>query len=108
MQRFVLTLVLVCNVFVGIEASSDVEDVLLELGFTDILSSVSHDHSHDSEGDGIDGDHCDHCCHAGAHLIAFANAPAGLEMSLTDLPLGIGVQLHGRAGRSPPLPPPIV
>ena len=104
MQRFILTILITCNIGTGLETSSDIEDVLMEEGFA-LNADLSGDHP---EGEDIDGDDCDHCCHASAHVVAFVEKQQALSHhSATNL-YGVLSQLHGRTGRAPPNPPPIV
>ena len=105
MRNLLLIAVAVCNLVVGIEASSDVEDVWLELG---VLETLTTDLNQDFGGNELDDNDCDHCCHASAHMVAFADLPINPERPSTTSSLGMGVELHGRTGRAPPLPPPIV
>ncbi|MEQ9419977.1 MAG: hypothetical protein RIF37_03870 [Rhodospirillaceae bacterium] len=37
---------------------------------TDEAAQVANGHAHEDNGDVVD--RCDHCCHAGAHLVALA------------------------------------
>ena len=105
MQKLLLITVAVCNLVVGVETSSDVEDVWLELG---LLETLTTDLNQDPGGDGLDDSDCDHCCHASAHTVAFAALPIILEWSSVTLPLGLSADKHGCSERAPPLPPPIV
>lgn len=108
MQKFILTVVAVCNLVVGLETSSDIEDVWKELGIDYDFTSTSLELSDDPNDSGIDGDDCDHCCHASAHLVAFSVSPIKLNRPTTDAVRGFSVELHSRSGRAPPIPPPIV
>ena len=104
-QKLLLITVAVCNLVVGAETSSDVEDVWLKLG---LLETLTTDLNQDPGGDGLDDSDCDHCCHASAHTVAFAVLPINLERPSTASSIGLGVELRSRTGRAPPLPPPIV
>ena len=105
MQNVLLIAIAVSNLVVGIETSSDVEDVWLELGLLE--TSTSSDSNEDVQGDETVGTDCDHCCHASAHTVAFTVLPISLERITTSTSLGLSVDMHGRPERAPPLPPPI-
>jgi len=108
MQKFILAILITCNLFAGLETASDIEDVWMEWGLLDGVASNA-DYSGDDPGnEGIGGEDCDHCCHASAHLVAFTSSQSVLGDYSSTSQIGFLSKHFGRTGRAPPIPPPIV
>jgi hypothetical protein len=107
MQKTILTILIICNLSVGVEVATDYDDAWPDFGGTafaaDILAGLADGNTDpDAETD------CDHCCHGVAHFAGIVAASATLPylhaasaIPHLDTPTNF-------TNPSPPTPPPNV
>jgi len=89
--------------------------MLFVLGYGTVWAFEGHEvdiaeHTHatpfDSQEPQADDDNCDHCCHAGAHLIGFVPHRHGASPISSNSILAKGMAIYLTRSTAPPIKPP--
>jgi hypothetical protein len=92
----------------GLETSSDLEDVWMEAGLLTDLNAGSEFSGEEFDTGDPDASDCDHCCHSGAHMAAFTVSPSSFVYYKRSSRTVFQKISYEFAGQAPPTPPPNV
>jgi len=102
LRRFIHLLAILCVVANGLAWAGHVD---IPAAATDTAeASAAHGHVHD-DGDAVDN--CDHCCHAGAHLLAVPREAGSPYAVNANRDVGHIASAHLAIAPEPPFIPPI-